>query len=570
MIRPPHPAPALLAAVLASLPVLAPANTVLTMASPDGAELTVRFPYSQMPRWGYVPLQVELRAPVTGGASWNLQSTNDQYRVQDNAPSISRTFRLAVAAGETASYSLLVPAGQARPNQYHYGGDALALTATRNEGPREVGYGTVDMDRSGESNPFINLVSADFDHKARLDPGWEVPWQTGIRPEDWRAFTAGDRVGLTVAEWTSSPPGTRRALLHWARFGGHLLIAGPPGAAPAGLGLEPDTLSRDFSLGQVTYIETQDKRIRVDPGEASSPLHDALYGSLGHEWTVARKEFLRANSGATTPLLILVLIAFIVAVGPVNLFLLAPSKRRHRLFATTPLISLGACGLLFIAIILADGIGGKGRRSIHIECVPGDNVHLITQLQASRCGALLGTGFTIAGDAFIAPVTDAGRFPFHKASSLDIDPGEVRARGAWFSSRTSQAYLIQVAKPGRGRIEWNGSESEPVLTSTFDFPLGRLACTFDGETWWTTEALPQGSPVALRQSEGPGGWNAVSDPLGEAFPESMAERIRGLGQRHRHFIALAEKTGKDGPAIATHGAIRWDDDIVVTGPLHQP
>lgn len=101
------------------------------------------------------------------------------------------------------------------------------------------------------------------------------------------------------------------------------------------------------------------------------------------------------------------MLVFAVLVGPVNLFVLAPARRRHRLFFATPLISLGAAGLLVLAVILSDGTGGKGERFVWMENVPEENVSYLQQYQYSRCEAMFSTGFEIPKAAFFAPMQGA-------------------------------------------------------------------------------------------------------------------------------------------------------------------
>ena len=87
------------------------------------------------------------------------------------------------------------------------------------------------------------------------------------------------------------------------------------------------------------------------------------------------------------------LVLFGILVGPVNLFVLAKSGRRHRLFITTPLISLGASLLLILLIIFQDGFGGRGMRRVLMEVRPdaGQNAAFLHQEQIARTGILTGT-----------------------------------------------------------------------------------------------------------------------------------------------------------------------------------
>src|SRR5690606_18267044 len=105
-------------------------------------------------------------------------------------------------------------------------------------------------------------------------------------------------------------------------------------------------------------------------------------------------------------LFVVVLIAFGLLVGPVNLFVFAKSGQRHRLFITTPIISLATCALLILLILIQDGTGGRGERIVLMEVRPDadENRAYLHQEQVSRTGVLLGSSFELKESAVISPV----------------------------------------------------------------------------------------------------------------------------------------------------------------------
>jgi hypothetical protein len=259
--------------------------------------------------------------------------------------------------------------------------------------------------------------------------------------------------------------------------------------------------------------------------------------------------------------MVLVLVAFFVMITPINLFVLAPSRRRHRLFRTIPVISLTACALLALAVGLGDGIGGRGERLVWIESRPGtENRQFISQWQASRCGALLGTGFTVPDAAFLAPLRDPG-----SVASLHVEGDSLEAGGGWFTSRATQAHFLQAGRPGRGRIEWSGNKDAagPSAVSTFDFPLRDVYLVRDDGSYWHAPAMLQGEITALRTAEA----NEVKARL-EAMLEDMPQSgdLHAMSRRPGHFIAFTDKP----PAIDSLRSVRWNDTGVVTGALAAP
>jgi amino acid transporter len=104
------------------------------------------------------------------------------------------------------------------------------------------------------------------------------------------------------------------------------------------------------------------------------------------------------------PFLIVFITAFAAIVGPLNLYWLAGGARRHRLFWTTPLISLAASLLLVVVILLQDGFGGVGKRVLLTYILPGEKKAVVLQEQVTRTGVLLGREFDVQEDVFLTPL----------------------------------------------------------------------------------------------------------------------------------------------------------------------
>jgi hypothetical protein len=131
------------------------------------------------------------------------------------------------------------------------------------------------------------------------------------------------------------------------------------------------------------------------------------------------------------------LVIFGVLVGPVNLFVLAPAGKRHKLFITTPLLSIGASIVMVGLILIQDGTGGTGRRFIAINLQPDEAAAYVTQEQISRTGVLFGTGFEMKQPVLIEPVALPDT-PWVKLKSTNHQPaGEPDAGG----SRTTRQFL---------------------------------------------------------------------------------------------------------------------------------
>lgn len=385
-----------------------------------------------------------------------------------------------------------------------------------------------------------------------------VPYQL---PSDWRAYTGLDVLVLTPEEWLTLSPGVTTAIRQWVMLGGmlDLVVTGPPPEAilrdlktdrqdsgverlGAGgvrlLGLKQADSSPVTSLGDLTLKTSGVCLLNRDGSPAAGtetggkggPDFSGIVGKygasqpgMGIRREVAVGEF-RKTAGLADALGIrnfaawqvgVILLIFGILVGPVNLFYLAAPGRRHRLFFTTPLISLGASAVLIAVIMFQDGSGGSGSRAALIEIRPDDNSAYVRQYQISRTGVLFGSGFVTENPSVITPLMLAPtRWTRLKPSDNDGAEGQhltvpdpLGYGGDWFQSRSEQAQLVQTIRPGRGRLELksggggNGSSGAPVIVSSLSCRLDRVFYTdAAGKVWTADAALATGGTVSLREA----------------------------------------------------------------------
>ncbi|MEZ5304936.1 MAG: hypothetical protein R3F11_30450 [Verrucomicrobiales bacterium] len=266
---------------------------------------------------------------------------------------------------------------------------------------------------------------------------------------------------------------------------------------------------------------------------------------------------------------IILLIIFGVLVGPVNLFVFAKPGQRHRLFFTTPLISLGASLILLLLILLQDGIGGHGHRFIALILSPGEKKAFITQEQVCRTGVLLGRSFETAEDAFIWPVVlQRSAWTRSSASSADSDAAfalEGRTySGDWFKSRSEQAHFAQSAMATRARLAVNGPADRPKLESSLEITL---ATAFyrdsDGKLWKAEGAVKAGQPADLVEAT-PSEFTLWKGELLALAAKHTRSRLDDLLDQRGQIYAEAETAGDF--AIETLDSIDWEDHTLVVCP----
>jgi hypothetical protein len=403
-----------------------------------------------------------------------------------------------------------------------------------------------------------------------------IDFETSLAPVDWRAYQGFRSVAITDMEWRALPPGAKLALTTWVKTGGVMaVVATDPTSTAATLGL-PGNDGRPTAtacglghLRVMSAVGVSELAQFVESNTFQDASRQQSQDSRTVKWQNRAPGFFAAQGQGWLNLLLLgVVLVFAVVIGPINLFLIAPAARRHRLFFSVPIISMATVLLLLIAVLIGDGLGGKGTRFVLIENRPGEgeNTNHLVQYQTSRCGVMFSTGFTAPGSVFVEGL--AGPNSTARSDSqfqMTPEADGLHASGPWFASRTSQHFRLAGVAPTRGRVELTGEGPTAKLTSTFDFPLEKLYFSRDGKEWWQASGLKSGEPVAVAALTRAELEGELKVALALA-PEEIRDRVEQLRQRPQHFVAFTAAP----TAIATHGSIRWTDHGIVTGPLVAP
>ena len=400
--------------------------------------------------------------------------------------------------------------------------------------------------------------------------------------DDWRAYIGYDACILTEKEWNELPAGARNALRKWNRLGGSLIIYTTNPATD----LNTLGFGRDMAESPVTDPGWGRTILRPFPSdgllEASEVVElvvDAVKKTGGPRISDPRDNFrsswkLQDALGIKTSqliLVIIVLVAFGVLVGPINLFVFARAGKRHKLFISTPLISLGASIILLGLILLQDGFGGYGKRLILQEIGP-DNTAYISQEQIARTGVLLNTSFTTSEPGYLTPLT-IGESRWARVTesngggngvyNVELTETGLAATGDWFKSSSEHGHLLETARPSRERISLVGDSDNPTINSTFGFVLEKVFFRDLTGQLWTTSDIQQGrnkSMTPAEETEFTPWFNGLQQRFG---PRNRA-RLDLARNRRGYFFGFAPET--DG--ISSLASIDWKTtSTFVTGQL---
>ncbi len=406
-------------------------------------------------------------------------------------------------------------------------------------------------------------------HRGTTD-GYSSKFDPKRLPDDWRAFSGFDSIMLTESDWAATPPGSRNAILSWLRLGGQLVVYSQNPTSPSAIGIPEDSSFGTVVMKSIGTDLRLDAKETVNLTMPKSPARTRLKSvttDFDTNWPM-QIEF--GDKSFNYVVFIIILIAFGILVGPINLFVFAKSGQRHRLFITTPLISIGTSLILIALIIFQDGFGGEGTRMVLMEVRPDENQNaaFIHQEQFSRTGVMTSPGFTVDASALIVPVPlDKSRWArftddYDSRGTYDIQPadGKLFASGDWFQSRSEQGQSITAVVPTRGRIE--ASSESGKLVSTFDFPIETLIFRNESGDWFRAENITKGRAIAPTQVD-PTMMLPYLNELANRFTQRNKLYLNKATNRNDHFIALTTAA----PGIATHKGIDWKTTTVITGPI---
>lgn len=563
----------------------------------SGTRVQVRSVFDPLPPSGYAPMRIVATNGTGRNARWGFDFHSQTQHYRQNAHRSS--FALDVPARSTQSALFMVPLA------VDYGDRSVSVTGhvlrvdfsgtgfdvgSKYEHENRV-TGRTALALSETLAEFsITQLNKEMESRLRSSGGgyYGGPVTFGSRfdvsdlPDSWLGYSGFDIILLSSTDCQKLKPGVKRALLEWVRIGGALHVYLSPGALASSLGLPEvtDSGSKGVSLGKIAVFAWDGKTLQA---------RETINRYWGEK---ARLESLRsdhASSGSWQLLsllgtrsfaswqVIVFLVVFGLLVGPVNLFVLAPAGRRHKLFITTPLLSIGASLVMVVLILLQDGIGGSGRRFVAIDLEPDEAAAYVTQEQVSRTGVLLGAGFEVKQPVLIEPLTMPDT-PWAKLKNTNnVQPADLtqdgrERRGNFFQSRAEQGQVLRAAISTRARLELKAGaapDAAPTLTSALGFTVDELFYTdAAGALWQLEKPLTTGQSATLIKTNASAktSWfYAALDPAVSTLQTSLNQ----AADRRSFFIAKARQA--PGFTLDTLSSIRWEDDrVVVFGPVTQP
>ncbi len=570
-----------IALVLTLLSLLSSAQYTFTDEIYDGdtgSKIKISSPFAVVPPRGYFPINVEVSNKSDKPSYWTFKVySEDGYSFGAGSSSkMSSEYTLECPSGEVMRYSYLVPVVTVLDYKRYQNNANISIEYSESGGFLSENKLETSISESmpsllmSEALHRVNgsVLSSEYKKSMGRSGGnrmdFDCHFLPSEMPTDWRAYSGFDSIMITPEDWGEMDSMAKRALLDWCKMGGELIVykraealsieaVGIPKVGAFGWGrVSEETVGSRLKLDAKRFID----KVKSNPN-ANRDLAENYQASWSLKKVFGERPFNIAP-------LIIILLLFAILVGPVNLFVFAKEGRRHRLFFTTPLISIITTLLLFIVILVQDGIGGTGIQRSLVEIDSGNHTMYGSQEQICRTGMLLKTQFEMDAPAVIDPVmlardnnwarvkanNEGGKcqYKLQLTSSMKTE-----LSGDWFLSRTESGHLIHYKKPTRQGIDVIKESGGLYALSSLKPEMKTFFYRSADNTYWKASSLKQGIKKKLDQVTAKEFRTWLNNERA-LFDQTNQKRIRSDNRPNRYYASC-----EDWDSLSTHPDIKWND-----------
>ena len=341
--------------------------------------------------------------------------------------------------------------------------------------------------------------------------------------ENWLAYTPFDAVMISAADVNALTPGVSGALADYLFAGGNIFVAGKE-QLPAAWHTLTQTPSPDGAIYTVGFGNAFAAENFSALDQSSLKQIRELVQGTARYWqglpmdSSAANAVLKVVENLKIPTrgIVVIMLAFIIVIGPVNIFFLSRRKRRTWMLWTIPLISLVTTLLVFAYSLLREGI------------TPDTRIAGLTVLDQSAHHAA-----TIGAEGFYCPLTPSGGLTFESATeatplvAVGYGSGSARevdwtssqhfTRG-WISSRVPAHFHVRKSEPRRERIQVVNENGKLKIVNSLGAPIKSI--------WFADADMKFYEAHNIAAGEKGGLISAAQKPSGQNGPSGL---LRELG-----------------------------------------
>ena len=464
--------------------------------------------------------------PVTHITVYNTQSPSTLGLISLIGVTGTNVARIAMSAGRVSSatrgwmieYDLPTTSAPVKTVRLDFGKVppfSIAIDAVEISGPAGSQWAAdarASSDNSASAPSFVpGSVTVDTVESLRAESpvaGWS---------ENWLAYTPFDAIVLNAADLSVMPPAVFNALDGYLSAGGNIFLAGK-NELPAAWHATQKTTLRDggeFTVGFGRCFVLAAENLATLDASSIKTLREALRDSAQY-WKTLPEDSESANHllpvvknlKIPTRGIVVVMLAFIILIGPVNILLLNRRNRRTWLLWTIPAISFATTLLVFAYSLLREGITPDTR-------ITGLTVIDQSAHRATTCGAT----------AFYCPLTPSGGLHFEyeteatplvhvgygSGTSREVDWTQSQhfSRG-WVAARAPAYFHLRKTEIRRERLELETQNGQLKIVNGLGATIKSLWLADAAGKIYQAANVPAGQKFALI----PSSQTPAGEPLG--------------------------------------------------------
>jgi len=354
--------------------------------------------------------------------------------------------------------------------------------------------------------------------------------------ETWLAYSPFDAVVLNAADLGSMSPAVLGAIGDYLHAGGNVVLSGktdlPASWHPWRKQKLRDGVNYGIGFGRCFTFDSENLA-GLDPQSVQALREAARESSL--YWRSLPGDSAAANAQMPvvenlkipTRGIVVIMLAFIIVIGPVNMIYLNRIKRRTWMLWTIPAISFATTLLVFAYSLLREGI------------TPDTRIAGLTLLDQTSHRAA-----TIGGTAFYCPLTPSGGLDFDyqteatplvetgygSGTSREVDWSQSQhfQRG-WVSARVPAHFHLRKSETRRERIQVINENGQLQVLNGLGAPIKSLWITDANLNFYKADNVAAGQKAGLILSKAPqtseksGANGLLHDISFAAHPDGLKE-----------------------------------------------
>lgn len=373
--------------------------------------------------------------------------------------------------------------------------------------------------------------------------------------ESWLAFTPFDLVVMSRTDLAAMTAAQQSALWSYVEAGGGLAVLGLtelPKAWQSAVGrtINNARIGKSYAgFGQCLLVNAASitglDRIQVDALRDLARECGQVWQSMPNEGN-ANSEF-PVIEDARIPVrgIVFIMLAFILVVGPLNIFFCARANNRIAMLWTIPLISFVTCAVVFGYSLMSEGITPTTRTEA--LTILDQVSHRATTLarQAFYTPLTPGDGLRYSHDTEVTPLVDVNRYNGGNSRELELSQSQHLIRG-WITARVPAHFALRKSETRRERLQVQRlPDGRVTVLNGLGADIQTLWLRDDKGRLFKGEGLKAGQNVPLQTEKGePFGATTLLSALYQgswvAAHDALMNNTAGQVRSNTYLAVLAE------------------------------